>query len=91
MLQIDFAPGQGTAIGLGAAPIANLSISRDSGTTFGQKWPASLGAIGQFSNRTIWRRLSVGYNNVFNLEVIAPVNCDIVGATLKALATAANG
>jgi hypothetical protein len=91
MLQIDFAPGQGTAIGLGAAPIANLSISRDSGTTFGQKWPASLGAIGQFRNRTIWRRLSVGYNNVFDLEVIAPVNCDIVGATLKALATAANG
>lgn len=82
-LQLDFAPGQGASSGLGANPVANLRISRDGGTTFGQSWPASLGAIGQYQNRCMWRRLGWGRDNVAELEVIAPVNRDLVGATLK--------
>jgi hypothetical protein len=83
-LQIEFAPGQGSSTGLGANPIANLRISRD-GTTFGQQWPAPMGAIGNYRNRTMWRRLGMGRDNIFEVEVIAPVKRDIVGATLKAM------
>lgn len=83
-LQVDFAPGKGNSSGLGAAPAARLRISRDGGTTFGQQWSAAMGAIGQTLNRTIWRRLGFGRDNVLELEVIDPVNRDVVGATLRA-------
>jgi hypothetical protein len=88
-LQLDFATGQGNASGLGTAPVANLSISRDGGKTFGQKWPATMGAQGQFRSRTMWRRLGFGRDNVVDLEVIDPVPRDLVGATLKAFSSAA--
>jgi hypothetical protein len=82
-LQLEFAPGQGSASGLGQNPVANLRISRD-GTTFGQQWPAPMGAMGRFKTRTLWRRLAMGRNNLFEVDVIAPVNRDLIGATLKA-------
>lgn len=84
-LQLDFAPGQGTPSGLGQNPVANVRISRD-GTTFGQQWPLPMGAIGQYKNRTMIRRLAFGRNNLVEVEVIAPVNRDLIGATLKAFA-----
>jgi len=84
-LQIEFGRSQGTASGLGANPVANLRISHD-GTTFGQQWPAFLGQIGQYKNRTMWRRLAFGRDNLVEVEVIAPVNRDITGATLRAFA-----
>ena len=87
-LQLEFAPGQGTSTGLGANPVANLRISRD-GTTFGQQWPAPMGQQGQFKTRTLWRRLGCGRQNLFEVEVIAPVNRDLLGATLKAFSEGA--
>jgi hypothetical protein len=91
-LQVEFGRSQGTSSGLGANPVCNLRISRD-GTTFGQQWPASLGLIGNYRNRTMWRRLAFGRDNLVEIEVIAPVNRDITGATLKAFteAQAASG
>jgi hypothetical protein len=88
-LQIEFAPGQGTSSGLGANPQANLRISHN-GVTFGQQWPAPMGSIGNFNQRTLWRRLSFGRSNLVEVEVIAPVNRDIVGATLHAFAAQAS-
>lgn len=82
-LQLDFAPGQGAASGLGANPVAYIRIARD-GTTFGQQWPLPMGAIGQYRNRCMIRRLAFGRDNLVDLEVIAPVNRDLVGATLRA-------
>lgn len=85
-LQLDFTPGVGTASGLGANPVANLRIAHDGPTSFGQQWPLPMGAIGNVKNRCMMRRLAMGRNNLFELEVIAPVNRDLVGATLKAFA-----
>lgn len=91
-LQVDFAPGQGASSGLGANPMANLTISRDGGASLGNAYapaptntfPAPMGAIGQTMNRTIWRKLGESRNAVPQLDVIAPVNRDINGATLNA-------
>ena len=83
-LQVDFAPGQGASSGLGANPQATITISRDGGATFGNPFSAPMGATGQYQNRCMWRRLGFGRDNVVNLEVIAPVNRDISGATLRA-------
>lgn len=83
-LQLDFAPGQGAASGLGANPQAQLRISRDGGATYGQPQLAPMGAMGQYLNRCMWRRLGWSRDAVAELEVIAPVNRDLIGATLKA-------
>lgn len=87
-LQIDFSPGVGNASGMGNDPQAYLTISRDGGKTFGQSWPAALGRVGEYKNRTIWRRLGFGRDNVVDIEVIDPVKRDIIGATLKAFSSA---
>lgn len=82
-LQLDFAPGQGTSSGLGQNPVANLRIARDGPNSFGQQWPLPMGAIGQNRNRCMIRRLAMGRNNLFEVDVIAPVNRDLMGATLR--------
>ena len=87
-LQVDFTPGTGNASGLGANPQATLAISRDGGNTFGMRWPSPIGQIGQFKNRTMWRKLGFGRDNVVDIEVIDPVRRDIVGVTLKAFSSA---
>lgn len=95
MLQVDFAPGQGAASGLGANPEALLTISRDGGSSLGTAYetaptntfPAPMGAIGQTTNRTIWRKLGWSRDAVPQLDVIAPANSDITGATLLAMGT----
>jgi hypothetical protein len=83
-LQLDFVPGVGNASGLGSNPQASIAISRDGGKTFGQRWSAPIGQIGQYKNRTMWRKLSFGRDNVVDLEVIDPVKRDLIGVTLRA-------
>jgi hypothetical protein len=87
-LQIEFTAGVGNASGLGSDPQAQLAISRDGGRTFGNRHPRSIGKAGKFQTRTMWRRLAISRDAVFDLEVIDPVPRDIVGATLKAFSSA---
>jgi hypothetical protein len=84
-LQVDFAPGQGNASGMGSNPQAHLRISRDYGTTYGPDNPSPIGQIGAYTNRCMWRKLGFSRGAVAQIEVIDPVNRDIVGATLRAV------
>jgi hypothetical protein len=83
-LQLDFKLGQGNASGLGTNPQVNLRISRDYGATYGAPIQAPMGAQGQTLNRCMFRRLGFSRGAVAEIEVIDPVNRDLVGATLKA-------
>jgi hypothetical protein len=87
-LQLDFNVGVGNPSGMGTNPQCGLAISRDGGKTFGARSYAPMGAIGQYRTRTMWRRLGMGRDNVLDIEVIDPVNRDLVGATLKAFSAA---
>lgn len=87
-LQLDFNPGVGNPSGMGSNPQCGLAISRDGGKTFGQRWNASLGQIGQYRNRAMWRKIGWGRDDVVDLEIIDPVRRDLVGATLKAFSSA---
>jgi hypothetical protein len=78
----------GNSSGLGSNPVATLTISRDGAKTFGNPYPTPIGKIGGFKNRTMWRRLAFGRDNVLDLEVIDPVPRDIAGATLRAVGEA---
>jgi hypothetical protein len=83
-LQVDFAPGQGNASGMGSNPQAYLRISRDYGATYGMANAQPLGQMGQYLNRCTWRQLGFSRGAVLELEVIDPVNRDITGVTLRA-------
>jgi len=87
-LQLDFNVGQGNASGMGSNPQCGLSISRDGGHTFGNRIYAPMGKMGEYRTRTMWRKLGWGRDNVVDIEVIDPVNRDLVGATLKAFSAA---
>ena len=87
-LQLEFSPGQGNSSGMGTNPQATLTVSRDGGWTFGQRWPASIGQQGSFRNRAMWRKLAFGRDNIVDVEVIDPVPRDLIGATLRAFSEA---
>lgn len=65
----------------GVDPQVMLQISRDNGRTFGaEKW-TSIGKVGQYGKRAIWRRLGSARDFVFQLTVTDPVKFTIVHAS----------
>ncbi len=82
-LQIEFAPGVGNQFGTGYDPQVYLLNSRDGGKTWSQMFARSLGKIGNYLNRVIWRKLAFTRDGVTEVRVIDPVKRDIVGANLK--------
>jgi hypothetical protein len=83
-LQIEFAPGVGLQTGQGVNPQAMLRWSDDGGATFGNQHWTTIGAVGQYKNRAMWRRLGHARDRVYEMSISDPVRRDIVGATLFA-------
>lgn len=90
-LQVYFQPGVGlTGITtplnvetVGANPQAMLRWSNDGGSTWSHEYWVSIGRIGKYKNRAIWRRLGMARDRVFELVVTDPINAVIVAANLK--------
>jgi hypothetical protein len=59
-------------------PAAILSWSNDSGKTWSNELSAGMGNVGEYTARSIWRRLGSGYNRIFKLKVSDPVSRDIL-------------
>jgi hypothetical protein len=93
-LQIQFQPGVGlTGITtplnnevVGADPQAMLRWSNDGGSTWSSEHWTSIGKIGKYKNRAIWRRLGQARDRVFEVVVSDPINAVIISANLKATA-----
>ena len=93
-LQIQFQPGVGlTGITtplnnevVGADPQAMLRWSNDGGSTWSSEHWTSIGQIGKYKNRAIWRRLGWARDRVFEVVVSDPINAVIISANLKATA-----
>jgi len=91
-LQIQFQPGvgiSGTTTPLnsetvGADPQAMLRWSNDGGSTWSSEHWTSIGQIGKYKNRAIWRRLGMARDRVFEVVVSDPINAVIISANLKA-------
>ena len=84
-LQVEFSPGVGNITGTWNNPQAQLRLSKDYGSTFGQPRFVPMGQSGNYLNRCIWRQLGFSRGTVAEIQVIDPVKRDIVGATLKAI------
>jgi len=82
--QIQFQPGVGLNNGQGQDPQAILRWSNDGGSTWSNEHWASIGKIGRYSNRAIWRRLGWARDRIFEVVITDPVKAVIISANLKA-------
>jgi hypothetical protein len=67
-------------------PQAMLRWSNDGGSTWSREYWATIGQLGKYKNRAIWRRLGMARDRVFEVSVTDPINAVIVSANLKASA-----
>ena len=85
-LQLDCETGVGLATGQGSNPQAMLRWSDDGGHTWSNEHWTSMGAIGSFGTRAIWRRLGMTEkirDRVYEVSGTDPVKVAIVGAELS--------
>ena len=84
--QIQFQPGVGLNVGQGDDPQAMLRWSNDGGSTFSNEHWVTIGKIGQYLNRAIWRRLGWSRDRIFEVVITDPIKAVVVSANLKASA-----
>lgn len=65
-------------------PQAMLRWSNDGGSTWTKYYTVSIGQLGRYKNRAIWRRLGMARDRVFEVSITDPVNAVIISANLKA-------
>ena len=84
-LQLDLETGVGLTLGQGSDPQVMLRWSDDGGHTWSsEKW-VSIGKIGEYYRRAIWRRLGMTMkirDRVYEVSGTDPVKIAIVGAEL---------
>ena len=64
-------------------PQAMLRWSNDGGSTWSNEHWTSVGQMGKYRNRAIWRRLGQARDRIFEVSVTDPVNFVIISANLK--------
>ena len=64
-------------------PQAMLRWSNDGGSTWSNEHWTSVGQMGKYRNRAIWRRLGTARDRIFEVSVTDPVNFVIISANLK--------
>jgi hypothetical protein len=69
---------------VGIDPQVELRYSDDFGNTWSTPQARSLGKIGEYAKRVIWRRLGQSRTRVFEVRVSDPVDVTILGAELDA-------
>jgi len=60
-------------------PSAGLSISRDGGRTWGNEHIRSMGKVGEYRKRLLWRSVGHARDKVFKLKISSPVKKMILG------------
>lgn len=88
--QLDAGYGVGLdgAPAVGVDPQVELRISDDYGHTWRSAGLRSLGQIGEYGKRAIWRRLGMGRNRVFEISGSDPVSVTILGAEIDVVEAA---
>jgi hypothetical protein len=64
-------------------PQAMLRWSNDGGSTWSNEHWTTVGQMGRYKNRAIWRRLGTARDRIFEVSVTDPVNFVIISANLK--------
>lgn len=82
-LEIDFEAGVGTQSGQGQNPVCTLEVSNDFAQTWSPEYTSTIGAVGMYLWRAVWRRLGFGYSFTFRVSITDPVKRSICGAYLE--------
>lgn len=82
-LQVDVESGAGTATGQGANPVFDLQVSKDGGNSFFSVGFSSIGKIGEFTQRVMWRSLGAARDWVLKLRITDPARRFITGASAQ--------
>jgi hypothetical protein len=82
-LQIDIESGVGITTGQGDDPQIMLEISKDGGRVFRAVSWDSMGKIGEYTQRLMWRRLGRARDWVLRLRITDPVKRIITGASAE--------
>jgi hypothetical protein len=72
-LEIVIESGVGLLSGQGSAPVIGLQISKDFGRTYGTLTTRSMGAMGEYSKRAVWRQLGTYRQFTPRLLITDPV------------------
>jgi hypothetical protein len=91
-MQLDCETGVGLVSGQGSDPQVMLRFSDDGGHTWSNEHWKSMGAIGKYGKRTIWRRLGATMkirDRVYEVSGTDPVRIYIMGAELLLSGTSA--
>jgi hypothetical protein len=82
-LEIGFETGVGLQSGQGSNPVCVLRISQDGARTWSDGFTASIGAVGEYTKKVIFRRLGIAEQLTFWVRVTDPVKVAITGSYLK--------
>lgn len=82
-IQIDVQSGVGTATGQGSNPVMDLQVSKDAGHSFTSIGYSSVGRVGEYTQRVIWRRLGMARDWVLRLRITDPVFRVVTGASAE--------
>ena len=84
--QLDMETGVGAVTGNAAdvAPIITLAYSNDGGHTWSSELQGSMGSVGNYKTRAIWRRLGRARDRVFRVTTAARCKVNILGAVASA-------
>lgn len=72
-LYVDMEVGVGLTSGQGSNPQVMLQISKNNGKTWGSELWKSIGELGDYLHRVVWRRLGEAYDWLFKMRVTDPV------------------
>jgi hypothetical protein len=82
-LYLDMDTGVGTQTGQGVNPQVMLQYSKDNGRTWNAERWSSLGQVGQYLNRVLWRRFGSTRDATFRIRMSDPVKFVITEGALK--------
>ena len=82
LFEVDIETGVGLQNGQGKKPEIMMQYSDDGGHTWSSERWVSLGAIGQYVTRAMWRRLGRSRERVYRVSVSDPVKVVMIGAKL---------
>jgi hypothetical protein len=82
-VQLVFEPGVGLNTGQGSNPQVMLRWSKDEGNTWSNELWRTVGAMGKYLTRAVWRKLGIARSYTFWLRVSDPVKWVLVDAVGK--------
>lgn len=83
MLYLDMETGIGLQTGQGSNPQVMLQYSKDNGRTWSAERWVSLGAVGQYLTRAVWRRFGCTRDATWKIRMSDPVKFVITEGALK--------